>query len=883
MLNRYYKNQLIESVTEEELLDELEHEKSFGNRVFIIFGSTGSGKSELLCWIRDQWNIRNNNRPIIRISRNELNPQILIKKCYEYLGMDLGELIIDEDKWNLLLNKPITIINQMVWTTMSELFESDDSIVPAAMLLRPVIEKNILDFTKQIKKGQINKPLEIITLEEFEELIESTSIEIDLQYYKFRDTLLKKLDQFLFQGTDIRTIFQKMSKVLIEENIRPVLLIDDLVQSINLYAADFLDYFITLEEGNWDVVVGVTPGVEQGTNFDHDLKNRIKNLDTIDDRVKKFWLSDEAGSSFFTLEKKQAHDYLEKYIVAMKESNGFICSEQCPHAKECGDLIVNSNSPSELKTLPLSSPLINRIYDGIPIGKGTLRYLILNSREILQFLIKGEAKKARKIQHYLYRDVFINHEDHLIKLLGEMYSLPSEETHIVSSHMLKHFNYDSVSDIVLHPRGLQSYKEINIEEQIIAKKNPVVDHIRDWIEGNKVKEQLLEPVRAGVATIVHEIVKGTNITKEHTARTVKTTATLQRSEVINRYRYPISFTPNKNSQILIEEDINLLKIAGFQQLKTQDKSDVFEQVVNDRNISKWIYQAEQLKENWREELEQILGYRLQDFAYYFKLLINNVNLIGESEWTTSIKNPIKREWLEIVEDLFLDWYSLRDNIIDYKEISIVNKDEQCINGILTIVPSKKLNSYQIRNYSLQSFLTQFQKEVNQYLESIKPIAIEKAIELMDLYRVIDENPAKTIYHEKINVLSSIIQNKSPNIKDMINISEQISWLTLEENKEFIRKIQKQKAYLENMKKFLPLLDEVKEKEEFLIFEPAIMEEYLKNKLGVRSQVRKHLIKLLEKGETQLPRKQWKSILRDLEELSPEFFDKVNVLINVKHG
>lgn len=141
VLNRYYKNELIEKMTEAQLLEELEEDHSYGNRVFVIFGSTGSGKSELLCWVKDQWEFKGNTRPIIRISRSELNPQMLVKKCYESVGLEIEDIIIDEKKWDLLISKPITIINQMVWTTMSEFFENDDEIVPTTMLLRPVIEK----------------------------------------------------------------------------------------------------------------------------------------------------------------------------------------------------------------------------------------------------------------------------------------------------------------------------------------------------------------------------------------------------------------------------------------------------------------------------------------------------------------------------------------------------------------------------------------------------------------------------------------------------------------------------------------------------------------------------------------------------------------------
>lgn len=873
-LNRYYKNQLIESVTESDLLEELAEGKDFGNRIYVIFGSTGSGKSELLCWLRDQWPSID-SRPIIRISRNELNPQILVKKCYESIGIELGDLIIDENKWNLLLTKPITIINQMVWTTMSELFESDDLIVPATMLLRPVIEKNILEFTKQIQEGHITTPLELITKEEFEELILSTTIEIDIHYYKFRDSLLKKLDQYLFQGIDIKTIFKKLSNILIENNVRPVLLIDDLVQSVNLYAADLLDYFITLEEGNWDVVIGLTPGVEQGQDFDHDLKGRIKNLDTIDDRVKKLWLSDESGSNFFTLDKKQAQTYMSKYLAGLKEANGYTCSTSCPHAISC-KTILEDDSAEGLKLLPFSIPLINRLYDGIPKGKGTLRYLILNSREILQFLLKGEARSATKITHFLSRDVFIEHEDKLIKLLGEMYAHPSQDQYVITASLLKHFKYNR-ENIVLQPKNLELHKKVTIHEHDIEKKNVVVEHVRDWIEGNKVKEQLLDPVRTGVATIVHEVVKGTFIIKEHTSRAVKSTATIQRAEVVNRYRYPIAFSERNNTQIVIDKNINLLQIANFQQLKMQDRSDMFAKVANDKNIADWIHSTEQLKDEWLIELEENIGYNIRNFALYLKMFINNVNMLGNSEWTGTVNNPIREEWLELAEDLFLDWFSLRDNIIDFYAIDNLNYPEEFSQKFLYFTPSKKLNKFQIKNFPFQTFVLELQKAVRQYLEELQIVAFHKVNEIKSLQMLIDNISGA----EKLSWVETVSNKTSFTLTDMIQLDEIVSWLSTEDNKELIAKVKQEKVHAENMRKFLPLLALKDNTRKDSLDDVQFMEDYLKNKLNVRTQVRKHFLRLLEEGETQLPRKQWKGILRDLEEINPEIFDYVNVNVNIR--
>ncbi|WP_312474716.1 hypothetical protein [Neobacillus sp.] len=874
-LNRYYRNKLTESVSENDLLEEIEEHHTFGNRIFVIFGSTGSGKSELLCWIRDQWSLSNNPRPIIRISRNELNPQVLVKKCYESIGLELGDLIIDEYKWDLLLSKPITIINQMVWSTMSELFESDDDIVPATLLLRPVIEKNILEFTKQILKGKISKPLEIITKEEFELLLNSTTIKIDIHYNKFRDSLLKKLDQYLFQGTDMKTIFKQLTKLLLELKIRPVLLIDDLVQSINLYAADLLDYFLTLEEGNWDVVIGLTPGVEQGEDFTLELKNRIKNLDTIDDRVKKLWLSDESGSNFFTLEKKQAQQYLLNYILALKEANGYTCTGKCPHANSCKRLFIDSDT--DLNILPFNIPLINRIFDGIPNGKGTLRYLILHSREILQFLIKGESKAAKKIINLLNREVFVEHEDKTIKLLSEMYSSPNDKEYTIAYSFLKHFKFDC-PDITVSVRKLGSYNKEEINEDISEARNVVNPHIRDWIEGHKVKDQLLEPLRSGVATIIHEIVKGSSIVRENTSRAIKSSAVIQRCEIVNRYKYPISFKENNKMQIVIDKNINLLQISNFQQLKMQDRGDMFAKISNDINVSEWIFQTERLKRQWVSELEKYLGYPIEDFAYYFKNLMSKIHRIGQSDWTSSIVNPIQKEWLEIAEEFFLDWFALRDNIVDYNKIDNMIEDKNFDQKFLSFTPSKALNKFQIKNYPLGNFIVDLQKAVKNYLDSIKPLVIDKANEIISLKRFTRLIPGDLV--QKIEPINNILQKENLILDDIKYIDDIVNFLSKEENRNVITQFQNEQSYLNNINKFFPLIedDEVVRMD---IVNLTKMDEYLRDKLKLRGQVRKYIIKLLENGETQLPRKQWKGILRDIEAVNPEFFDHIHLNVYIR--
>lgn len=866
-LNRYYKNRLIEKVSEDSLLEELEEEHSFGNRVYIIYGSTGSGKSELLCWVKDKWKIKQINRPIIRISRSELNPQILIKKCYESLGMDLKDLIIDENRWDLLLNKPISIINQLVWSSLNNIFDTDEDIVPVAMLLRPVIEKNILEFTNQIKTGTIKKPLEIISFEEFKSLLETTTISITVNYQKVRQSLLTTLDEYLFQGVEIKTIFKNLSEKISLKNIRPVLLIDDLVQSMNLYANDILDFFITLEEGNWDVVIGLTPGVLEGSEYERELKNRINNLDTIDDRVKKLWLSDESGHTFYSLNKKQATEYIFQYLKAIKEVNGFHCSFDCSNYKSCSILLENSN----MIYLPFNEHLINRIFEALPEGKGALRYLIIHMKEFLYFFLDGKAKKLDKMKPFFWRDVYADHHDPLIKLLTEMYADPKKNEYYLSSEILSHFNKQSEDTLIkikkLHYENEDFYNANTLETK---QKNQPLSNIRDWVEGKKINAQLLESVRFGVGTIVHEMVKGTAVVRENTSRVIKNAPTIQRAEVINRLKYPISIDEEKKGIISIEKNINLLVVSDFPKLKMQERADAFLKITNDFNLSKWIYQTEELKEEWRTEIEGSLGFTMEEYSCYFKHFIQEIYNIGQIEWTNSIENPINKYHLEIVENLFLDWFALRDNIVDIVKLESFKGYSKFEAYFLLFNPPKELNKFQISNIPLQTFILNLQKQIKIYIENIAQIAKEKINEINLIMRLI-----KSVPLELENLFENMNKINDISLKEIKLINDIVYWISQEENIDVINKLQKEQQNLLNINKFLGNSSNQ-------ITNLCDLENYLTNILKVRPQVKKHIMKLVEYGETKLPKKHWKGIIRNIEEIKPDFFEHINLKLYISN-
>lgn len=738
-LHQYYKNKLIDEVKEEELLQELCDVDANGNRIFVVFGSTGSGKSELLCWIRDQWIERNISRPVIRISRSELNPQLLIKKCYELTGLSL-ETKVDEDRWNILLQKPVTLINQLVWSTLSEFFETDEEIIPIAMLLRPVIENNITSFSEQVQRGNINTPLEVLNISQFEEVVKSTTIQIKINFPSFRQSLLKKLDHFIFDGKDILTLMKELSYKLLENNIRPLLLIDDLVQSVNIYASELLDHMISLEEGNWDVVIGITPGsLHESKN--NELTERIYNLDTIDDRIKKLWLSDEKGYVFHTLDKGQAISYIERYLNALKLSEGFTCSLRCPHSKECEKLLVYQDS--EISLLPFNKFFVERIYDGVAEGKGKLRYMILHTKEILRLLYKNNDRSFSKIQSYVKRNRFAHSQNILLKTLAETY-VDNENNNVkLPEKLLNNFDLP-LEDNVLQVTNVDDSSEINYSMVNITDDNKEVKtHVRDWIEGKKVNEQLLQPVRMGISSIIQDVCKGTSVTRRFTARS---SSTIQRKEVFNGVRFPITFKQSNNmrKETLIYPDIFLLSVSNHQELKTNQRGNNFNNFSNEQALADWIYEGEGYKEQWLKELETELDMPLMKFVYFIKEWSEKIEKVSIGELGSMAPSPITNEVKVIIDSLYEDWFCLRDNLIDRSALNKFQFDKFDIEEwIIGYKSTNLLRKFIIlQEIDFDQFIRALQKNLAKYINQLEGPMLREIDKISRVTLLVNDIPEK---------------------------------------------------------------------------------------------------------------------------------------------
>jgi hypothetical protein len=725
VMREYVSAEVNREVTEGELLQQLKQEETYGNRLFFIYGSTGSGKSELLCWLRDQWLRSDCKRPVIRISRTEMNPQILIKKCYETLGLE-SLVSIQESKWDLLIQKPITIINQIVWTGLSEHFEHDEQIVPLALMIRPMIEKNVLEFTKQVKNMHVHTPLQIISESQFDEMKRQTSLIFELDFKTLQHTLIEKMDQFLFEGQTIGMLFRQLHQQVIRAGVRPLLLIDDLVQSVNLYAADLMDQLFTLEEGAWDVVLGLTPGFYQDFRQQQTLNNRLQYLDTIDDRVRKLWISDESGKTFYNINREKAVDYIRRYMHELKKSNGWTCGSACPNVQQCQALLVDREHALQvedeqrlLQTLPLNPPLIRRMYDGIAEGKGKLRYMILRTKEVTQTLMGGGNRILQTIG-YFHRELFAEHEDKVIKTLAELFAYENRGEVRMNVRFCAHF-VDKTEDMTvsLYKLGEQSANQDEGDVDSGVAEVHTEAFVRDWVEGKNLNLNLLDQTRVSVATLIHDVTKATSLKRPYTARQG---SLLSKMEVEHRTRYPLSFGEEKTAKksIVIPRRRIVIEIGNYSQLTTPQKVSRFKRFVRHQEVADWFYQTEALQVQWKMQLHQLLGCSLEWLAWQLKESLNAWKTLEEYAYVKQVERPLNAEFFAISQQLFEDWYLLRDNVVDSRHYPLTDV-EGFAHWLQMYQSNRELETFYLGKQSVNQFFLQLKEEWKVYSERLSEI------------------------------------------------------------------------------------------------------------------------------------------------------------------
>jgi hypothetical protein len=635
-----------------------------GNRLWVVYGIPGSGKSELMRWLETRISQEDAVRAksMVRISRNELDVLSIAERFRNLLPTSFfGERTYD--RWNTARKKPRALTKLILLFALENLLDSDEVINALFYRLLNVVQPHVERVLTASDEESPSRSVELMSMEAWDIIVSETSLPITIEYEQFRHQLTTAFCQHLLEGLSLPDTLRQVSQETKKNcGLRPLLLIDDLVQSLNLFASDILDYFITLEEGCWDVVIGLTPAAFETSQRGRLLLQHISYLDTIDDRVEKLWLSDEAGYDSYVLTEENCHEFAKLYLKEYEMSNG-------------------TESVSAL--YPFNREALVRIYRSLPAGKGKPRYFLRHLQTILEAVAQGEAvlSVVAKLAQTEYTALCA---DKYLATLCECYGplLSDETTREVTLpvELLGAFDIESSSSITLPIEPLfkihlrrEAVVEVTNDEEKAA--------VRDWLLNRDVNRQLLRPLRQGAARLLRTT---SFLTAIHSPNIARVHGILSWQKPYLDIHPPISLEDvDENDGIFLSKKIGsaAFDLHRYAHAVGPDAKGLETTLLNDPEILHFFFQANDYAEKVAILLEEQLGMELALLAVCLGVWATDLH-VSQIDRTVPLHEYIirelrvppdrlspyrnkrwegyRKEWVQFFEDFF----KLRENLYD---------------------------------------------------------------------------------------------------------------------------------------------------------------------------------------------------------------------------
>lgn len=759
----------MEEWTEEHLVDNIliTDGVGTGNRIYILFGATGSGKSELSRWIQSRIETRDPERSkvTIRVSRTELDIVRIADKFHsQVLGGEFSKETLN--KWDELKDKPYALTLTILSSALNHLLSNDSDFKLYFDLLSPKICQNLDLYFKLMSdpNQELGQVLEFLSAEQFVDATRRPDIRVSFSFDELRNQLSREFDRAIMGGISIKDTLKKISfEIYNKKGMRPVLLIDDIVQSMNMYAADLMDYFITLEEGNWDVIIGVTPSSLKSTARGKEFLNNISHKDTIDDRVNKLWLSDEAGDKSYFLNEDNCKDFVKPYLEVYKEKGGYVCGNSCPKYEICRSIQADDVSAF---LSPFNEHTLRRIFRQLPQGKGKARFVVNYLRDILNDMNEG-TDIFTALKHYdVISEIDVNADSKIIKNIAEYY-LPTfyNDMELKSEIPTAHLRFFGLSLNKISIEGIrilniERYKEVKHDDKEVnvqqtgsgstqdtsqggipgKHKGPEVVlnqtniAIRSWLnEGTAENPQLLRPLRKGIAILIEVFMMPEVICTPSVSKVVKEL----RWDKVQDGHTPAIILNSLDSGFGIEVSrsigplaYELSSLGEIDKKKEPDKwSEQFEKILKWPEASIILISGRRFHDAVVDKIQKSLGIETDKLALYLYTFMCSLNgLQGEKivpqlldcipmfNWSDSPSFPsgtqkyyavLKPKHIEFIQSMFNNFFRIRENLYDGYRIKKYLENFNPVESLNQII---NLNFHTLENYKFKdqklSFLLQ---------------------------------------------------------------------------------------------------------------------------------------------------------------------------------
>ncbi len=320
-------------VTQEDVLESITASKlDDPNRIFIVRGEPGSGKSQLCEWTKYQINGYGEDDTgvedyvALHVSRSQTRMDQIIDVLTEPLE-DVNPDVQNIDDLNPD-DAASAIVEYMrgIWSTehftaqeVRELThkrggESD---------LRAIFAKNIQEYQDALESRDENPDFNLLTRSDFRDLRLQLSFgnklteNKDLLYSVIKNEAHEYLSRNLVG--DFKEQLQEYSQRYQEQGIRPVLICEDLT-TFSVLKEQLLDHIFELSSSHYDIVLGWTIGWEQD-NID-DAMMRSDAATYMKGRSEGYLtMTDENGEAYF-LDDDASVELTRSYLNAIKRHSG---------------------------------------------------------------------------------------------------------------------------------------------------------------------------------------------------------------------------------------------------------------------------------------------------------------------------------------------------------------------------------------------------------------------------------------------------------------------------------------------------------------------------------------------------------------------------------
>lgn len=325
-----------EFVTQDEFRDAILKSKiRDDNRIFILRGETGSGKSQLCQWLEYQIGMDPNEGDEEHVALHVSRSKTGIGDILEIIS---GPVDTDITVSNVSDLDPKKVADAIITTleafgTGMEQFSQDEIDVltedrPNATDLRSILKENIVEYQESAASDSEKRKTDLITENDYRDLALAafgSTKGADTLFPSLQSEIHKILSRNLgvedFQGK-----LEELSEEYVERGLRPVLICEDLT-TFTVLKEQLLDHIFQLDSGHYDVVLGWTSGWEKD-----DLSRALgtsKGVSTyMEDRAEGYLsTTDEQGRAYF-LDDDITTELAQTYLSAIiKESNS---SESLP-------------------------------------------------------------------------------------------------------------------------------------------------------------------------------------------------------------------------------------------------------------------------------------------------------------------------------------------------------------------------------------------------------------------------------------------------------------------------------------------------------------------------------------------------------------------------